>query len=251
VNKNHSILTLDEWNLLTNIINTYDEQNFFLQTKDFLQNQFSLPPKIRSKSSNTLNHIGSLFSTIHTFIERCPLFYSLPLHFRKQLIKRNLSVVGSFNGFFMAKEMNIFENEIYSKYIDNIYGNGYSNSVIHASQRLQENGTLIKIMLMILIFSSNCAIVRINPTENIQIILNSNILIHIQNIFVTLLWKYLIYQYGFNEAILKFLSLVKSILDLIQRMNEGLKIQKHWSMVENIIEQTTGSMNIEDISLKN
>ncbi len=245
-NNDHSILTANEWNLLTNIINTYDEQNLFLQVKDFFQNQFSLPPKIRLKTSNTLNHISSLFSTIHTFIQRCPLFYSLPSHFRKQLIKRNLNTIGSFNGFYMAREMNIFENEIYSKYIDNIYGNGYSNSVICASKRLQENGILIKIMLMILIFSSNCAVVKIDQLENIQIIFNIKMLISIQDIFVTLIWKYLIYQYGFNEAILRFLSLIKSILDLIQRMDDGSKIQKHWTMVKNIIEQTTDSLNLED-----
>jgi hypothetical protein len=146
----------------------------------------------------------------------------------------------------MAREMNIFENEIYSKYIDNIYGNGYSNSVICASKRLQENGILIKIMLMILIFSSNCAVVKIDQLENIQIIFNIKMLISIQDIFVTLIWKYLIYQYGFNEAILRFLSLIKSILDLIQRMDDGSKIQKHWTMVKNIIEQTTDSLNLED-----
>jgi len=241
------MLTLDEWNLLTNIVNTYDEQNLFLQTKDFFQNQFSLPPKIRSKTSNTLNHIGTLFSTIHTFIERCPLFYSLPSNFRRQLIKRNLDTVGCFNGFFMAKEMNVFENEIYSKYIDNIYGIGYSNSVICASQRLEQNQTLIKIMFMILIFSTNCAVITINQSENIQIIFNIKMLIHIQNIFVTLLWKYLVYEYGFNEAILKCLSLVKSILDLIQRMADASKIQKHRTMVANIIEKTTGSLDLEDI----
>jgi len=249
-NHDHSILTTNEWNLLTNIINTYDEQNLFVQAKDFFQNQFSLPPKIRSKSSNTLNHIGSLFFNTHTFIDRCPLFYSLPSHFRKQLIKRNLSTIGSFNGFYLAKEMNIFENEIYSKYIDNIYGNGYSNSVICASKRLQDNGILIKIMLMILIFSSNSAVVKIDQSENIQIIFNIKLLIYIQDIFVTLLWKYLIYQYGFNEATLRFLSLIKSILDLIQRMNEGSKTQKHWTMVKNIIERTTCSLNIEDVTTK-
>ncbi len=247
LNKDCSILTFDEWTLLTNIINTYDEQNFFLHTKDFFQNQFSLPPKIRSKNAHTLTHIGSLFSTIHKFIERCPLFYSLPSYFRKELIKRNLNTVGGFNGFFMAKEMNIFESEIYSKFIDNIYGHGYSNSLIQASQRLQENGILIKIMSMILIFSSNCTIITIDRKGDIPIILNTKILIDIQNIFVTLLWKYLIYQYGFHQAILRFLSLVKSILDLIQRMDEGLKIQKHWTMVENVIEKTTRALNLEDV----
>ena len=46
---------------------------YLYKQKIFLEINISLPPKIRSKNSNTLNHIGSLFSTINTFIERCPL----------------------------------------------------------------------------------------------------------------------------------------------------------------------------------
>lgn len=187
---------------------------------------------------------------MHTFIDRCPLFYSLPVDIRKHLIKHNLSVVGGFNGFFMAKEMNIFNNEIYSKYIDNIYGNDYSNSIIQAGQRLQQNGTLIKILLMILIFSNNYTIGTKDQYDNIQMAFGTNIINRIQNIFITLLWKYLDYQYGFHEAILILLSLVKSILDFMQRMDEGSKIQKHWTMVENVIEQTTHSLKIEDSPMK-
>ena len=206
-------------------MNTYDEQNLFRRTNDFLQNQFTLPPKIRAKDCHTLNHIGSLFTNIHTFIDHCSLFSSLPIQMRKHLIQRNFNIVGSFNAFFIATEMNIFNNEIYSNYIDNIYGNGYSNSVIQASRRLQTNGTLIKILLMILMHSSTCAIVTRDPDEDSQVIFDTKIINHIQNIFVTLLWKYLDYQYGFHEAVTRFLSLVKSILDLIQRTDEGSKIQ--------------------------
>jgi hypothetical protein len=178
------------------------------------------------------------------------MFYSLPLDIRKYLIRYNLSAAGGFNGFFMAKEMNIFTNEIYSKSIDNIYGNDYSNSIIQASQRLEQNGTLIKILLMILIFSNNCTIETKDHYENIQITMDTKLINRIQNIFVTLLWKYLDYQYGYNEAILKLLSLVKSLLDFIQRMDEGSKVQKHWTMVKNVIEQTTHALKIDDSPLK-
>ena len=242
------MLTLDEWNLLSNIINTYNEQNLFLQAKDFIRNHISLPPKIRSKDSNTLNHIGSLFSTLNTFIERCPLYNSLSPNIRKALIKRNLNTVGSFNGVYMAKEMNIFENEIYSHILDNIYGYGQSNLVIQATKRLEQNGTLIKIMLMILAFSSNTTVLGIDHFDDIQLIVDPKILIDIEHIFVTMFWKYLIYQYGFNGAILKFLSLVQSILDLMQRVSKGSNISKHWNMVENIVQQITYSLNLEDIS---
>jgi hypothetical protein len=238
LNNDRSTLTSDEWNLLSNVINTYNEQNLFIQSIDFLKNHFSLPPKIRSKDSNTLNHIGSLFSTIHTFIERCPFYYSL------------LNTVGSFNGFYMAKEMNIFENETYKRIIENVYGNDHSYNVREASQRLQQDGTLIKILLMIITFSSNSTIVARDHIDDIQIIFDPKMLINIENIFVTMLWKYLIYQYGVNEATLRFLSLIKSILDMMQRMHEASNVHKHWTMVGNIVERITYSLSVDDIPSK-
>ncbi|CAF4614110.1 unnamed protein product [Rotaria sp. Silwood1] len=251
LDQDRSTLTADEWNLLSNITHAYDDQNLFTKTNEFFKNQVSLPPKLRSKDSNTLNYIGSLFATMHIFIGRYPLFQSLPISVRQELIKRNLNAVGGFNGFFLAKQMNAFENEIYSKFIDNIYGYGYSNSVIKASRRLQQNGTLIKILLMIMAFSSNCALVTIDYIENIQIILNPKIFIYIQDIIVTMLWKYLIYQYGFNEATIRFLSLIQSILDMIQRMADGLNVQKHRNMIGNVVKQTTRSLELENGSLQN
>jgi hypothetical protein len=235
---------------LTNIINSYDEQNLFTQAKHLSNNQLSLPPKFRGKDSNTLNHIASLFSTLHTFIERCPLFYSLPLTFRNVLVNRNLGALGSYNGLFMAKVMNAFENEIYSKLIDNIYGDGHSKIAIQACQRLDQNGTLIKVMLMIMIFSTNCAIVSNELSNNVQIIFDPKIVLHTQNIFVNMLWKYLIYQYGSKEAILRFMSLVKSVLDMIQRMAEGLNIRRHWTMLEKVVEQKTHLLSLEDVLVK-
>jgi hypothetical protein len=147
----------------------------------------------------------------------------------------------------MAKEMNILENEQYSKLIDNIYGHDYSNDIIQASHRLEQNRTLIKVMLITIAFSTNCSVVTIEDSENIHTKINPIVLTHIQDIFVTMLWKYLIYQYGFSEAILRFSSLIKSILDMLQRVAHGLNVRKHWNMVANIVEQTTRSLSIEDI----
>lgn len=181
---------------------------------------------------------------MHLFLGRCPLYHSLPLDVRQTLIKRNFTPIGSFNAFFLAKEINIFENESYSKFIDNIYGYGYSNGVIKASRNLQQNGTLIKVILVIMAFLSNCSIVSVDNSENIQMVINLKMLVEIQDILVTMLWKYLIYQYGFNEAILRFLSLIKSILDLIQRMEKLASVRKHSSMVGKIVEQTTRSLTL-------
>ena len=41
-----------------------------------------------------------------------------------------------------------------------------------------------------------------------------------QEIYVSLLWKYLVYLYGYNQAAIRFASMVKSVLDMFSRVEE-------------------------------
>ncbi|CAF5099032.1 unnamed protein product, partial [Rotaria socialis] len=41
---------------------------------------------------------------------------------------------------------------------------------------------------------------------------------------------------------LRFLSLIKSILDLIEKMEKSASVRKYWSMVGNVVEQTARSL---------
>lgn len=162
------------------------------------------------------------------------------------LIKNNFNIVASFNAFFLARETNTFENECYSKFIDNIYGFEYCKSVVQASRKLEQNSLLVKVIFMVMAYLSNSTIVEFNGLENIQIIINPKVIIGVQDILVTMLWKYLIYQYGFREAILKYLSLIKSVLDVIRRMEKVIRVQKHMTLVGNIAEQTARTLSLED-----
>lgn len=234
--RNHSILSVHEWNLLSNLINSYDERNLPNQINSYLTNQICLPLKIRVKENRTLNQIALLYFNIQLFINHCPFFNCLTTDLRNELIRRNINLVGSFNGFYLGKQMKIFENATYSKYLDNVYGLDYTNKILRASQRLESNENLIKILSMILIFSTNYTYDNNNRVEFKS---DTRILFSKQNIFVTLIWKYLIFQYGFQEAILKLSSLIKSILDLLLRINYGLEISKHWTMVDEVIERIT------------
>ena len=56
---------------------------------------------------------------------------------------------------------------------------------------------------MILAFSSNCSIVLSDHSLNLTntSATSSISLIHIQDIFIVILWKYLVYQYGFIDAV--------------------------------------------------
>jgi hypothetical protein len=100
-------------------------------------------------------------------------------------------------------------------------------------------------MLLIVAFSSNCSIVTPHYTENVASISSSTSLINIQNILVTMFWKYLIYEYGFVGAVQCFTSFIKYILGILQGTNEKTNL-KHEQMIDTIVEETTRSLTIDN-----
>ena len=175
---------------------------------------------------------------VQPLIERCPYFQSLPTDTRRIIIQNNFSGTGSFNSVVAAADANVFDNQAHVAACNEIYGADYVKESHRVSTRIEPNRTLLKIMLLVLAFSSNCSIViydhSVNPI-NISSVIN---LIHIQDIIVTMLWKYLVYQYGYVEAVRRFAYIVKNYLDVLNRTHENVSTQ-HWDMVDVIVEKTT------------
>jgi hypothetical protein len=188
--------------------------------------------------------MSSFYTAIQPFIKRSPHFQTLSPDIRRTLIKNNLSGTGAFNSMFAAVEAKVFDNEFYLVTCNEIYGTDYVKESRRVLTRMESNGTLIKIMLIILAFSSNCSIVLSEHLINTSAI-SSIVLTRIQDIFITIMWKYLVYQYGFIEAVRRLDYLVKNYLDVLNRINENDSIQ-HRKMVDVIIEKTKHSLALDD-----
>ncbi|UJR11565.1 hypothetical protein I4U23_015745 [Adineta vaga] len=129
--------------------------------------------------------------------------------------------------------------------------NHYQSLSIDAQQILLEhnvhhNDSLVKLFLFVMLFSSNCSPLTLNSSYYSESVSNSLELLHIQDIFVTILWKYLVYQYGSIEATIRYVLLVKTIVDLIsvkeqmssvpiyeEMMNETMLEIKHSLIIHN------------------
>ena len=45
-------------------------------------------------------------------------------------------------------------------------------------------------------------------------------LLGMQDVYVTMLWKYMVYLYGYNQAAVRFSSMIKSVIDMFHRVEE-------------------------------
>ena len=237
-----STLTTFEWNLLSNIIHAYDVHNPVNHTRSLLDHQASLAPKLRSKPMVTLDIVGYLYSTTQSFVQRVPLFFDLPIDARRGLIQRNSDTAGVYNSIFLVRESSALDYSAYVVGCSNLYGQENYLQLKKFISQLERNGTIFKLMLLILSFSGNCSLVL--PENHIPAASIASV-VHVQHVLVTMFWKYLNYQYGFVGAVKCFNSLIKFILNIIRWSSERVSAQ-HIDMVDTMIEQTARSLTIDD-----
>jgi len=217
-----------------------------LQVKYLFGRQSSLPPKFRFKPTDTLNMIGLVIQSIQPVIECSPHFLLLSMDARRALIRNNFIVVGSIHGWFVMNEINAISDPVFLATCNELYGSTYLTEILSVYSRLETNLTIVKIMIFVLIFSSNLSIVNFENEKNIRMMSNSIKFVKIQDIYITVLWKYFIYRYGFIQAVRRFNGLIKTILDIFHVMNNLAKVKQHYQMLNTVIKEVEYSLTFKE-----
>ena len=165
------------------------------------------------------------------------------------MVLRNCETAGKYNSIFLVREANALDYSAYTIGCCNLYGYENYLELKKFLAQLEPNGVLFKVMLLILAFSGNCSLVLPDYTAHHSRITSIISLIRIQNVLVTMFWKYLNYQYGFLGAVKCFNSLMKYILNII-RWGSDRPSAQHIDMVDTLIENTERSLIIEDQSIE-
>jgi hypothetical protein len=79
---------------------------------------------------------------------------------------------------------------------------------------------------------------QIISTEIDSIFFNTKRLFDLQNIYVEIMFKYMIYRFGYNEASLRFAALIKCFLDQSMCTFRAEKIQVHDQLIQTIVKET-------------
>ena len=153
-------------------------------------------------------------------MQRSSHFHQLSASARQAVATHNVFLTGGMNGYLVGREIDAFRNPTYMMACGALYGSDYMLKCARDNERLEPNGNLIKVMLFVLIFSSNFSIVMPTGHEDTRTMASTIELMDVQHVYVTLLWKYLVYLYGYNQAAMRFSSMIKSAIDMLRRVEE-------------------------------
>ncbi|CAF4690291.1 unnamed protein product [Rotaria sp. Silwood1] len=156
LNHDRSLLTFDQWSLLSNINYAYNYKSPIPNITYIISSQSVYPPKIRLKLANAsvMDMIGSMYSASESFVKIIPEFSSMTNHDQTALMTRNILNLGGFNCEFMMRETNMIKDVAYSNCLLSTYGSWLFNGTVQITQNMDFDGTLLKLLLAVLAFST-------------------------------------------------------------------------------------------------
>lgn len=244
-----SSLTSTNWRLLSNIVHAFDTYNSVPNVQKIVYLISNQPPN----ADNSLNMIGLISTALQSFVSCTADFRIMTISEQCSLFQRNIHGLLAFYCIYVFRESGVFDNNHTENAVLPLYGYQNVQSTKYLSQRLENDPTLIKLMLATLAFSSNCFTINRNNEINDSLLLGTFRLFGSQNVYVELLWKYMLYRYDFLEAVRRFNGLIKSALNtlrLASDINDSNKLHQNFiNDVKNQCEHALKLNGSEDIPL--
>ena len=240
-----SSLLTSEWTLLSNIINAHDTFSAIPQVRRRVDQalgsqQLALPYSV----NDVLESVLLMYTSTKAFISSSPDYRVLTTLEQSSLLDRNLHGILSLVSILFMRHSGIFGNAQCLGMFARLYGAEKVHHALHIDGQLEMDFSLLKVLLLILAFSSNCFLVDAPPVEKRDIFLFGTFrLLGSQNVYVELLWKYLLYRYGFESSVLRFAKLIELFLAIIKHCSQiYTNNDTHQHLVDGVVKQMKQSL---------
>jgi hypothetical protein len=145
---------------------------------------------------------------------------------------------------FVSYHSQLLDNKSFRNYFENIYGK-LTMEYYSLSTKLTESDPIIfKLALGLVIFSTNSRIFYQNLFNEYT---NPKEILDIQNQYAEVTWKYLLFQFGYDQAIIKYLHLIQWLLSLCNLIQYVHRTQQHQDDIISLIEQTELTLILDDV----
>ena len=244
LNYDRSSLTSSDWNLLSNVIHAFDRFTLVPSMRHIIERFNRFESKIQADIFVAFNLFASFYTSVISFIGVTADFQVLTIAEQRSLFQRNLHGLFNLCGTFMLRDAGIFDSSRNENLIVPLYGHEIVRRAKQINMKLDSDSTLVKIIHIILAFSTNSYTVKYDPYMNRDALLHGTFrLFGSQNVYIEILWKYMIYRYGFKETVLRFAALVKQMLDLMI-LSAGIYTNNphHQLLVDDMVEEAKSAL---------
>ncbi|UJR20450.1 hypothetical protein I4U23_023579 [Adineta vaga] len=244
VQKDLSTLTFDQWNLLSNLSHCYDEHSGLCKGEQYMHEQEILPLKLRFKTNPMLMFIDSIFNGAQLLYKNNKDFLSLPFEDRTILLHSTTAYTASVSSNFIFYKIGLMHSPAYYTSLEIITHSSLIPTAKRIATRLDFDMIVIKLMLAILSFSTiNYTVYTNTPPMNLSDIKQ---MLYIQNTYIELTWKYLLYKYSYEQTVRCFSDMIRCVFAINQAMIEIERIKWFTDMIDSFVQRTEDILTLVD-----
>ncbi|CAF3442415.1 unnamed protein product [Rotaria sp. Silwood1] len=237
-----SILTLDQWNLLSNLVHCFDENSGYTFVERFIEEQNRLPLKLRFKHSLVYDFFTSMMGNVQIAFEKNRDFLSLSRHDRITLLRSTVEYTSTIGSMFTLRQYKLFDYPPFYESAEMIFQPSATIFIKRVIDQLDSDNTFIKLILAIVAFSTiNYIVYRKNTEIDMA---NNKVILPFQDMYTDLTWRYLLYKYDHHEAVKRFLNLLRCLFSANKAIVEAYEAQKFTDIIDSIIEQTEHTLSL-------
>ena len=240
LDKDISSLDDSQWILLSNLVHMYQDTELFSLSEVIKSESDSLKMINQSTWQNFLKCFyvtagNSLRSNVDiTHLESDDR--SILLH----TAANNVTCVGAMIIFYHSQ---LIHYPLLWKYLEGIYGKIAMNYNRWSAQFVDPDMILCKLSIALFALSTNTRMLCRNVQGEYQ---NLHQILSIQDRYTELTWKYLLYKYGYEESIKRYVHMIKWFLALTVYMQYAHCVDTHMNDVELLIEETELALILDD-----
>jgi hypothetical protein len=211
LNSNSSSLSSDDQILLTNIFGAYEQTCVTLKYRQYL----NIPNDETLSLQKFMNSCANMYTALIQYFKFVPEFSNLSFYLKKSLIKNNLNQIFRLNSALVIKAAGIVDDQS-SLVCMRLFPPDLFLELckcISALSPFLYDPILLKLILIVLIFSSYLTLrYENNLIDNEDDYSTYNIL-NIQNIYVELLWRYILSRCSnYREAVKLYSSFITCLV---------------------------------------
>lgn len=232
----NSLLNFDQWTLLSNLTYVYDERKLISIAQQFMK-------QTSADSSLPITFFLSTYEITGYYLQTNRHLSILSTENRSNFLRvcaDNVTCLGTAFSWYWSQLYN------YKPFID-IFKYFYGNEPIYDIQNvlkyIDSDIIVAKLTISIFAFSNTLSICSQTKSNSF---LNTLTIFSIENIYVEILWKYLLYRYGYYHSIQRFINIIQTLLAASQILRNAQRIGKHLNDIDALIEQTEISLLINE-----
>ncbi|UJR07779.1 hypothetical protein I4U23_012061 [Adineta vaga] len=229
-----------QWTLISNLIYCYDESRLLSLGRQIAnENQDT-----QVSTSLSSQFFMEVYKTAEKYLRSNQNLYRLSTDDRASFIHIAAESITWTGAIFTWKQCQLSNCSSFITDFKNTYGDNLLNSIERVLKYMEIDLVIFKLGLSLFTFCNNLLLfpsMTVVKPESIRAVF------HIQSTSAEVTWKYLLYKYGAQQSVRRFMNLIQSFLLTMETIHDAQNSPEHVNDIETIVEKVELALILDDI----